>query len=170
MNTTILTGSSNTDRVRGTGGEKLTQRELAAWRGLLASHAATIRDLDAELTAEHGLSLSAYEVLLFLVDAPGGARRMSDLAAGVLLSRSGLTRLVDRLEQEGLVRRVPCPSDARGLNAVITDAGRKAFARARKTHLAGVRRLFLERYEDAELDVLGDLLARTSGSEPDGTC
>ena len=104
----------------------LNRRELAAWRGMLRVHAAITRQLDAELIASHGISLSSYEVLLFLADAPDGQLRMSDLADGVLLSRSGLTRLVDRLVRDGLVRRERCEDDARGLNAVITPAGPRA--------------------------------------------
>jgi DNA-binding MarR family transcriptional regulator len=138
----------------------LNRRELAAWRGMLRVHAATTRQLDTELLGTHGISLSAYEVLLFLADAPGGQLRMSELAEGVLLSRSGLTRLVDRLVRDGLVRRERCEDDARGLNAVITPEGRELFSRARKTHLAGVRRLYLSRFEDDELDALGELMAR----------
>jgi DNA-binding MarR family transcriptional regulator len=138
----------------------LNPRELAAWRGMLRVHAAITRELDAELLAEHEISLSSYEVLLFLADAPGGQLRMSQLADGVLLSRSGLTRLVDRLVRQGLVRRERCEDDARGLNAVITAEGRELFADARRTHLAGVRRLYLSRFEDDELDVLGELMER----------
>ena len=127
---------------------------------MLRVHTATTRQLDAELIATHGISLSGYEVLLFLADAPDGQLRMSELADGVLLSRSGVTRLVDRLVREGLVRRERCEDDARGLNAVITPAGRELFTRARKTHLEGVRRLYLSRFEDGELDVLGELMER----------
>jgi len=122
----------------------LDAAELAAWRGFLRAHARLLRELDAQLLGAHGLPVSSYEVLLFLADAEGGSLRMSELADSVLLSRSGLTRLVDRLERDGYVRREPCSSDARGLNAVITTAGRRKFAAARKTHLAGVRELFLE--------------------------
>ena len=138
----------------------LNRRELAAWRGMLRVHAAVTRQLDAELLAEHGISLSSYEVLLFLADAPDGGLRMSDLAEGVLLSRSGMTRLVDRMVRDGLVRRERCEDDARGLNALITPTGRELFARARATHLAGVRRLYLSRFSDEQLDVLGELMAR----------
>ena len=127
---------------------------------MLRVHAAITRELDAELVAGHGLPLSAYEVLLFLADAPDGRLRMSELADGVLLSRSGLTRLVDRLVRDGLVRRERCEDDARGLYAVITPAGRELFSLARRTHLAGVRRLFLSRFDDRELDLLGELMAR----------
>ncbi len=131
-------------------GARLDELELGAWRGFLRVHAALSRQLDAELTAAHGLPLSAYEVLLFLADAPGGQMRMSDLADSVLLSRSGLTRLVDRLERDGLVRRRACPGDTRGFNAVITDAGASASRRPQGTHLDGVRRRFLDRLSDEE--------------------
>ena len=111
----------------------LTREELGAWRGLLRVHASLTKALDAELMREHGLPLSSYEVLLFLADAPDGRLRMSDLADGVLLSRSGLTRLVDRMERDGLLRRERCEDDARGYNAVITAEGPRA-VRPRPPH------------------------------------
>jgi DNA-binding MarR family transcriptional regulator len=123
---------------------------------MLRAHAALTRALDAELTREHDLPLSSYEVLLFLNDSDEGRMRMSELAESVLLSRSGLTRLVDRLERQGLLRRERCASDARGLFAEITDEGRAAFAEARKTHLDGVRRLFLDHFSRDELRTLGE--------------
>ena len=99
---------------------------------MLRVHATLTKALDAELEAEHGLPLSSYEVLLHLDDADGQRMRMSDLAATVILSRSGLTRLVDRLEREGLIARESCPSDARGSFATLTAAGRaQARRRAR---------------------------------------
>jgi DNA-binding MarR family transcriptional regulator len=131
--------------------------ELAAWRGMLRVHSQMTKALDVQLTREHGLPLSSYEVLLFLADAPDGQMRMSELADGVLLSRSGLTRLVDRLEREGLLRRARCEEDARGYFAAITDRGREVFRRARKTHLDGVRELFLSRFSREELRTLGAL-------------
>jgi DNA-binding MarR family transcriptional regulator len=132
----------------------LTQSELASWRGFLRVHAALERELDAELIAAHSLPLSSYEVLLTVADAPDERMRMSEIADSVLLSRSGVTRLVDRLERDGLVERVPCEDDARGQYAVLTARGRAAFDAARATHLAGVRRRFLERFD---ADELGDL-------------
>jgi DNA-binding MarR family transcriptional regulator len=141
-------------------GDLLSPEELAAWRGFLRVHAAILKELDAELVAAHGLSLSAYEVLLFLADAPDGRMRMSDLADGVLLSRSGLSRLVDRLEQARLVERERCDTDARGLNAVITPAGRKKFAAARKVHLSGVRERFLELLDTQDREVLAEIWER----------
>ena len=138
----------------------LDREELGAWRGMLPVHAELTRALDAELTEAHGLPLSSYEVLLFLSDAPDGRMRMSELADSVLLSRSGLTRLVDRLERAGLLERVQCNEDARGYFAQITPEGREAFDAARRTHLDGVRRLFLSRFSREELRELGGLWER----------
>src|ERR671917_2622696 len=118
--------------------------------------------LDAELEREHGLALSSYEVLLFLADAPGGRLRMSDLADGVLLSRSGLTRLVDRLERDGLLRRRRCEEDQRGWFAEITDEGRELFERARVTHLDGVRERFLSHLTRDEQRTLAELWEKVS--------
>jgi DNA-binding MarR family transcriptional regulator len=134
---------------------RLEPLELDAWRGLLRVHAALIKELDAELEREHGLALSSYEVLLHLEAASGRRLRMSELADSVLLSRSGLTRLVDRLEREGLIERATCPSDARGSFAVLTPEGRMALRRAAPTHLSGVRDRFLSQFSDAELRQLG---------------
>ncbi len=138
----------------------LTGRELAAWRGFLRAHSALVRELDAQLVAAHGLPLSSYEVLLFLDAAPDGRMRMSELAESVLLSRSGVTRLADRLEADGLIERVACPTDRRGLHAVITERGRARLAEARPTHLAGVRAAFLSRFDEDELDQLAGFWER----------
>jgi DNA-binding MarR family transcriptional regulator len=129
---------------------------------MLRVHSSLTRELDADLRARHDLALSSYEVLLFLAIAPDGAMRMAELADGVLLSRSGLTRLVDRLERAGLVERRECQEDARGLLAVITAPGRELFEQARATHLAGVRRLYLDRFSEAEQRTLGQLFERLS--------
>ena len=130
-------------------------------------HSRVTRELDAELLATHGLPLSSYEVLLFLDNAPDGQLRMAQLADSVLLSRSGLTRLVDRLEEGGLVRRETCPSDLRGFNAVLTDAGRAALVAARVTHLSGVRWLFLDRFSVEEQRELGAYFDRILEYAPD---
>jgi DNA-binding MarR family transcriptional regulator len=135
----------------------LDREELGAWRGLLRVHARMTKALDAELVREHGLPLSSYEVLLFLADAPDGRLRMSELAEGVLLSRSGLTRLVDRMERDGLLRRERCEDDARGYHALITEKGRELFGRARRTHLDGVRERFLSHLSPEELRTLARL-------------
>ena len=140
----------------------LSRDELAAWRGLLRVHAALTKELDAELVREHELPLSSYEVLLFLCDSPGGRMRMSELADGVLLSRSGLTRLVDRMERDGLLRRRRCEDDQRGFFAEITDQGRELFARARRTHLDGVRERFLNHLSTDEQRTLAALWEKVS--------
>jgi DNA-binding MarR family transcriptional regulator len=140
----------------------LSRDELAAWRGLLRIHAGMTKALDAELMREHRLPLSSYEVLLFLADSPQGRMRMSELAEGVLLSRSGLTRLVDRMERDGLLRRERCEEDQRGWFAEITDEGRALFARARKTHLDGVRERFLNRLSRDEQRTLAALWEKIS--------
>ncbi len=100
--------------------------------------------LDAELEQAHGLAVPEYEVLLVLTESGDKHLRMSELADAALLTRSGMTRLVDRLERQGLVRRERCPADGRGTFAVITEEGAARFAAARPTHIAGVRRLFLD--------------------------
>jgi DNA-binding MarR family transcriptional regulator len=135
--------------------EALDERELRAWRGMLRTHATLTKALDADLEAAHGLPLTSYEVLMHLADAEGQRMRMSDLAATVILSRSGLTRLVDRLEREGLIERQSCPSDARGSFASLTAAGRRKLQAARATHLAGVRSLFLDHFTPEEQELLG---------------
>jgi DNA-binding MarR family transcriptional regulator len=141
----------------------LTDRELRAWRGLLRTHALLVKRLDAELEAEHGLALTSYEVLLHLHHAEGRKMRMCDVADSVLLSRSGLTRLIDRLEREGLVERASCPDDARGAYARLTPAGEAKFRAAQVTHLAGVREHFLEHFGPEELDALGEAWERVAG-------
>ena len=142
--------------------ELLDKAELGAWRGLLRVHSRLTKALDADLEREHGIPLSEYEVLLFLADSPEGRLRMSELADGVLLSRSGLTRLVDRMERDGLLRRERCEDDARGYNAIITDSGRELFRRARRTHLDGVRELFVRKVSAQELRTLAELWERVS--------
>jgi DNA-binding MarR family transcriptional regulator len=104
-----------------------------------------MHELDAELEREHGLSLAEFDVLVQLDEAPERRMRMADLAEAVLLTRSGISRLVDRLEARALVERAPCPVDARGLNATLTEAGAELLHSASVTHLAGVRARFTDR-------------------------
>jgi DNA-binding MarR family transcriptional regulator len=124
--------------------------ELDTWRGFLRTHATLVHELDEELTQRHDLPLSSYDVLVQLDAADGGRLRMSHLADAVLLSRSGLSRLVTRLEKQGLLERAECPSDARGAFAEITAAGREKLAEARATHRAGVRARFLDKLGERE--------------------
>lgn len=143
--------------------DTLTPVELDAWRVFLRAHARVTRVLDAELTAECDLPLGEYEVLLHLSQAPGMTLRMTDLAERVVLSRSGLTRLADRLEREGLIRRESCPADARGTNAVLTGKGRLRLLKAGSVHLRGVREHVTSLLSDEELATLGELLGRLAG-------
>lgn len=131
--------------------DRLDLTELAAWRGMLRVHSWLLSDLDAEMTTGHGLTLRAYEVLLFLGDAPQDRLRMTELSQFVLLSPSGVSRLVDRLESDGFVRRERCSVDGRGFYATLTAAGAKKLQDARATHLEGIRRHFLERFSTADL-------------------
>jgi DNA-binding MarR family transcriptional regulator len=131
--------------------EGLSDLETEAWVGFLRTHSTLVRDLDDELAREHRLPLSSFDVLFQLAAAPDGRIRLSQLADAVLLSRSGLSRLVARLIDQGLVERVECQSDARGAFAVITDAGRARLGAARETHRRGIRSRFLDRLSDAQL-------------------
>src|SRR3954454_2095767 len=121
-----------------------SELELDAWRGFLRTHSMLLRELDEELTRRHGLPVSSYDVLVQLDEAPEGRLRMSALADAVLLSRSGLSRLVTRLESQGLIERLECSNDARGSYAAITDKGRQRLNEARVTHRAGVRARFFD--------------------------
>jgi DNA-binding MarR family transcriptional regulator len=148
----------------------LAPQELRAWRGMLRAQAALAKALDAQLEAAHGLQLSSYEVLTYLADAEEERMRMCDLASSILLSRSGLTRLVDRLGREGLIERVACSDDARGQFAKLTPAGREKLEAARVTHLAGVRAMFLERFTPEELEMLGTAWDRVLEGAGWGCC
>ena len=144
-----------------TGEAELDDVELAAWWGLLRVHAALVKELDAELEARHGLPLTSYEVLRSLRKAPGGKLRMAELAEHALLSRSGMTRLIDRLEREGMVGRSTCDKDGRGCYAVVTEQGLAAVEEARATYIAVVRSGFLRHFSMSELQDLASLLARS---------
>lgn len=127
---------------------------LAAWRAFLEAHARVARHLDDELRAGHGISLAEYDALLQLARAPGRRLRMNQLADRVVLSRSGITRLVDRLEAAGLVARTSCSTDARGAEAVLTDAGLERLRQAARTHLAGIERYFIAVVDPADLPTI----------------
>lgn len=134
-----------------TGDAAPNREQLAAWRAFLRAHAAITRELETELVAEQQLSLAAYDVLVQLAEAPARRLRMTELADAVLLSRSGVTRLVDRLERSGLVRRSPVAGDGRGVAAELTPAGLVRLRTASSTHLAGVSRHFVARLDPADL-------------------
>ncbi|WP_328593924.1 MarR family winged helix-turn-helix transcriptional regulator [Actinomadura macrotermitis] len=132
--------------------------EPAVWRTLLRAQVLISRRLQALLLAEHDLALGSYEVLRHLGESPNGKLRMNDLADRVLLSRSGLTRLVDRMQREGLVARASCASDARGLFAVLTPAGRARLDAATPTYQQAVREYLLSRLDQDDLEQFGVIL------------
>jgi DNA-binding MarR family transcriptional regulator len=138
---------------------------VGVWRSFLRAHATALRELERELVAETGMPLGWYDVLLQLAEAPGRRLRMAELADRVLLSRSGLTRLIDRLQAEGLVRREPSPDDARGTFTVLTLAGVGRLRAAAPVHLAGIQQHWLGHFSDDELRELGTLLRRLSPAE-----
>ncbi|OAI39711.1 hypothetical protein AYO39_02620 [Actinobacteria bacterium SCGC AG-212-D09] len=143
---------------------------LDAWRSYLQSHATILRELDAELIAEHGMTTRDYEVLLYVAQTPDRRLAMSALAARTMLTRSGITRLVDGLVANGLIERVACSEDARVSYAELTDAGFRKLRDAGCTHVASIRRLFLERYSEAEIEQFASLLSRLPGAGQGGAC
>ena len=146
----------------------LSDQALSAWVGLLRGHAALTRALNADLVTDHGLTLSDYEVLLRLSRAPERKMRRVDLAEQVLLTASGITRLLDGLQASGYVDKAACSSDARVTYAVLTAAGHEKLRSAAGLHVAGIHAMFAERYSDDEMATLAELLSRLDGSEPDG--
>jgi DNA-binding MarR family transcriptional regulator len=139
--------------------------ELDAWARLLHAYASTTRALSGSLLAEHGLTLNDYEALLRLSRAEDGRMRRVDLADELLLTASGVTRLLDGLEAAGYVERASCSTDRRVVYAVITDAGRDKLETASESHLAEIRALFDERFGPEELEQLAQLLGRLPGAE-----
>jgi DNA-binding MarR family transcriptional regulator len=145
--------------------DRLNARELGAWRGFLRTHALLWRELEASLERHHGISLSAYDVLVLLDESPAGRLRMNELAEEILMSSGGFTRLADRLCREELVRRERYLSDGRGYELVLTPGGRELLERARATHRADVRRHFLAHIDADEQASLAALWERI-GAEP----
>jgi DNA-binding MarR family transcriptional regulator len=143
---------------------------LDAWRGFLRSHATILRELDAELVAEHGLTARDYEVLLVLAQHPERRLPMSALAETTMLTRSGITRLVDGLVRDGLIKRVSCSQDARVSYAELTDTGYETLRRAGRSHVASIQRLFLSHFSPREIAQLAELLGRLPGAAGPGAC
>ena len=133
---------------------------MAAWRAFLTAHARVFDVLERELRECEGLPLTWYDVLVQLSEAEGHRLRMQELAERVLLSKSGLTRLIDRMEREGYVERSPCTDDRRGTWATMTDAGFERIRRTAPTHLAGVREHFADVIDEDEAAALTAALER----------
>jgi DNA-binding MarR family transcriptional regulator len=144
----------------------LDDLEMQAWRSLLRAHSRLMARLDAELQASRGMSVSDYGVLVQLSEAEGGRMRMCELAEGLLLSPSGLTRRLDGLVSAGLVDRVRCPTDRRGAYAVLTPAGYARLAEAAPDHVEQVRRHFVDRLDRRQLTALVEALGRVTDAPP----
>ena len=142
---------------------------IPAWRGFLRAHSLLTSVLDEELRERHGYSLGDFDVLIQLAEAPRVRLRMCDLAAAVVLSPSGLSRRVDRLERAGLVARERGERDARNVEARLTPAGKRLLERLRQTHRSGVKARFADRFTAEELETLAEFLGRLETPGPAGT-
>ncbi|AVT38837.1 MarR family winged helix-turn-helix transcriptional regulator [Plantactinospora sp. BB1] len=138
----------------------LSSEEEAVVRALGRAIIVVPRALDADLTREQRLSINEYSALMHLSEAPDRRMRMNELATACDLSLSGMTRIVTRLEQQGFVERIRCSEDARGWNAVLTDAGLTRLEAAYPTHLASVRRHIVDHLDGLDLGQLADALRR----------
>lgn len=149
---------------------RLDGAALEAWRSYLQSHASIVRALDSELAAEHGITSRDYEVLLYLAQSPDQRLAMSALAESTMLTRSGITRLIDGLVGAEYIERVACPSDARVSYAQLTEAGYEKLRAAGCSHVESIQRLFLEHFSPEEVEQLATLLSRLPGARPGGQC
>ena len=143
---------------------------MQAFVALLRAYAASTRRLNAQLTAEHGLTINDFEVLLRLARAPDRRMRRVDLAQQVLLTASGVTRLLDGLERSGLVERDSCDTDRRVVYAVLTDAGLQKIGEASASHFAQVGEMFGAHFDESELEQLSSLLARLEQADVELPC
>lgn len=141
---------------------------LASWRAFVIAHARVWRRLDEDLRVEHGLSLSEYGALLLLAESPERRLRMRGLAEDLQLSKSGVTRLVDRLVGDGLVERELCTTDARGAEAVLTAVGLERLRTAAPTHLRGIQEYFLESVTDDDLPIVERAMCSVAARLPGG--
>lgn len=136
----------------------------------LRAHSGVTRALNAELVAGHGLTLNDYDVLLWLAYAPERRMRRVDLAEQVVLTASGITRLLEGLERSGFVRKRACESDRRVVYAELTDEGYEKLREASRTHLDGIERMFAGRFSPEELETLDRLLGRLTSGDNDLPC
>jgi DNA-binding MarR family transcriptional regulator len=142
----------------------------AAWVRFLRAHAAVTRELSARLETTHGLTLSDYDVLVQLYYAPERSLRRVDIARAVLLTASGITRLLDGLERSGWVEKRACASDARVSYAALTEAGIAKFEAAQAAHRTDIEELFASRFSDEEREQLAELLGRLPLAETSSAC
>ncbi len=149
---------------------ELSKHGLEAWKGLLLAHATLVEQIDHEMALSNLIPLDWYDALLALEDAPNHRMKMSDLADQVLLSKSGLTRLVDRLEAKGYIKREGCRADRRVAYAVLTAEGLKAREKSWPTYRAAIQEHFASHLTDEEAKVLGKALLRFMGKYRQRAC
>lgn len=149
-------------------GQVLSTQSLGAqtFVTLLRAHAAVTRRLNAQLSADHGLTINDFEVLLRLARAPDRRLRRVDLAEEVVLTASGITRLLDGLERSGFVERASCDADRRVVYAVLTESGLAKLREAARSHSAQIEELFGDRFDEGELEKMTALLSRLGGTDP----
>lgn len=140
--------------------QKLSENQLAAWRGFIVTYSRLAERIDREMVAAEVLPLYWYDVLIELAEATDRRLRMHELAHRVVLSRSGLTRLVDRLEAESLLKREPDPDDRRGFFVVLSEKGHAALRKAWPLYAAGIQRHFADHLTEKEARALADIFAR----------
>ena len=151
--------------------EQAIEPTVRAWTRLLRAYASTTRLLSAELQEAHGLSLNDYEALLVLSRADGGRLKRVDLARSLMLTPSGITRLLEGLEDAGLVERAACATDLRVTYAHLTDAGREKLESASRGHIASIRALFEEHFAQDEVEAIAEILGKLPGvAEGDDSC
>jgi DNA-binding MarR family transcriptional regulator len=150
--------------------QALSSQAIAAWVGFLRGHAVLVRTLNQQLVAEHGLTINDYEVLLRLSGASERRMKRVELARSLILTPSGITRLLDGLQAAGWVEKAFCASDARVTYAVLTDAGNEKLREAAESHLADIDRLFVGHFDEAELVTLAELLGRLDGGSHGDAC
>ncbi|MDA0677536.1 MAG: MarR family transcriptional regulator [Chloroflexi bacterium] len=145
--------------------------KILVFGSFLRAHQQVSEALNKNLVAERGISLPWYDVLFQLSLAEGGRLRLQDLAERVLYSRSGLTRLVDRMETSGLISREPCPHDKRGTFAVLTPLGKRELRRSAPTRLRGIEEFFFSKLSDDDAESLGNALRKVlaAAQEANGT-
>lgn len=148
--------------------EPLDETRLAAWRAFLTAHAAAIGAIERDLASAGLIPLAWYDILVPLSESADGRLRLHELADRVVLSRSGLTRMVDRLERAGLLRREPCPDDRRGAFAVLTDEGEATLRRIWPTYARGIAAHFARHLSDDEMRTVTAALGRVRDGAADG--
>lgn len=142
----------------------LSANEQRAWRAYIEGNQRLLDQLNRDLQTKHNLSMAEYRILVMLSESPDNSLRMSDLADGVLSSRSRLTHQIRRMEAQGMVRRSTCVDDGRGVLAHLTDEGARRHREAAPTHVDSVRRNFVDLLDPEQLNVVGDVFAKVDAA------